>query len=346
MWKAKAPSPMHALHMGFGIGAVMAPLIANNFLAVLKFYDDGNLPLNTTNNSTTPYTVDIGGQIERFSIQEESRVEYAYITIGLVSAFISLPVFIYPFIKCFSKRIKHGYIDIEKGKPLTFKTFTAMINPSTYTQGSTKFGIFAIVIILLFFTNLVGAEQLFGNFIRTYSVDQLHFPRNEASYLDTVFWASFTLGRFTGSLLSHWLSIRTLVIVDVTLNLCSITLLDIFSTDNKAMLWAFTAITGFMIAPIFPAFISFLDTHIEVGGVVLTLIVFATGFGHMLYIWITGVLYQNYGPRTLLYAMQASAVFVFSIAVIFTLVTRKRKDRFTNEYSHLSEPNEETTFSD
>jgi FHS family Na+ dependent glucose MFS transporter 1 len=314
---------MHAAHMGFGIGALAAPLIANPFLAVLEF---------THTNATTAGNESIPNSAS-YVIIEETRVQTAYVAIGLVSLALSLPFFVYPFVKCFiiKDKDRNQYVSFDTNKcskKTKLKTLIDTINPAVYAGGSFKFGTFVFIVIGLYFFNMVGGEQLFGNFIRTFSVDELRFTRDEASYLDTVYWGSFTVGRFTGAMLSHHVHIKTLFLIDVILNLTAVTFLNIFSTKNKSLLWTFTAIVGFFIAPLFPAGISYANTHIEVGGVVLTLIVFMTGLGYMFYIWIEGIFYQNYGPRTALYAMQVSAILVFVITVVFIAFTYKRKERF------------------
>ena len=338
IWKEKSPSPMHAAHMGFGIGAVAAPLIANPFLAVLDF---------TQNNTTTE------GNKNSYVIIEETRVQKAYVAIGLVSLTLSLPFFIYPFIKCFLLKDRNHYVSFdtsEQSRNIQPRKFLDIINPAKYAGGSFKFGIFVFIVVGLYFFNIVGGEQLFGNFVRTFSVDQLHFPRDEASYLDTVYWGSFTLGRFLGAVLSHHVNIKYLFLADAILNLSAVTLLNIFSAKSKSLLWTFTAVVGFFISPMFPAGISYANTQIEVGGAVLTLIVFMTGLGDMFYIWIEGILYHHYGPRTALYSMQVSAALVFVIVLVFLAFTYKRKERFNvigntelevrnedNQYSQLDQ---------
>ncbi|KAL4233504.1 ribosome-binding protein [Mactra antiquata] len=320
LWKDKAPSPMHATHMGFGIGALIAPLIANPFLAVLD-YSDSTQTLNGTTSS-------------HVRILQESRVQLAYVTIGAVSAILSLPVLIYPILMCCVKRLRDGYRRLKPEEARTskrsFREFLSILNPATYANGSLKFGLFVFAMIVLYFVNLVGGEQLFGNFIRTYSVDEMHFPRDEASYLDTIYWGSYTVGRFLGSILSHFIHIKILIVIDAILYLISVTSLNIFSAkfNSKTVLWAFTAGVGFLVAPLFPAGISFTNTQIEVGGVVLTLVMFSSGLSHLLYVWIAGSLYDHYGPQTILYTVQTASVLVFIIVVIFVLVTHRRTDRF------------------
>lgn len=343
MWKEGTPAPMHALHMGFGIGALLAPLIANPFLAILQFADDNT---NATHNTA--------GQSDcnddSFIILKESRVHWAYVAIGLLSAVISLPFFIYPVIKCYSKRQLLQYYNMDEEKPTNtlsnIQKFLTMLNPATSARGSWKFGLFVYITIFLYFINLVGGEQLFGNFVRTFSVDELKFSRDEASYLDTVYWGSFTMGRFTGSIVSHFIAISKLLVLDVSLNLVAVTCLVFFVSDSKSCLWAFTAVVGFLIAPIYPAGVAYTNTQLEIGGVVLIIVVFATGFGSMFYIWVTGVLYQTYGPKTILFSIQTSAVLVFLIALMFVYGTFCRGRRLgipTHEELVVHKPMEDSS---
>ncbi|KAH3729322.1 sodium-dependent glucose transporter 1B-like isoform X1 [Dreissena polymorpha] len=327
LWRDESASPMHAMHMGFGIGALLAPIIINPFLAVLEY--------GSVNASSNDVTLPGGRD---FIVIKESRVNLAFVTIGLCSATLALPVFLYPFVKCF-RRYKNKYNNMDEPEESTValaqngivKRLLVILNPATYANGNFKLGLTVFVFIIVLYINLVGGEQLFGNFVRTFSVDELRFARNEASYLDTVYWGSFTIGRLTGSVLAHFISMRKLFLIDLFMNLLAVTFADIFAARGKNFLWAFTAIVGFFIAPLFPAGIAYINTHIEVGGMVLTLVVFATGFGQLLYVWIEGLLYEAYGPRTILYAMQFSAIFLCLISVIFVAISWTRKRFAINE---------------
>ena len=322
---------MHAIHMGFGIGALFAPIVANPFLAVLQFSTDNT---TTTGGSlSTPASVRYGS--ETYYILRESRVHLAYVTIGVITFVLSLPFFVYPVYKCVTNYdAKHEYYDVDGNagrQEITPKTWKHLINPASYAAGSLKYGLFVFIWTILYFINLVGGEQLFGNFIRTFSVDQLKFARDEASYLDTVFWGSFTIGRFLGSLLSHCIKIETLFPLDIIINLIAVTLLDIFSTDSHLALWAFTIVVGLSIAPLYPAAMSYINTQIQVGGIVLIVTTFATGAGDFLYVWLAGHLYDTYGPRTVLYAIQVSATLVFILAVILRICGHFHGSRFETE---------------
>lgn len=81
MWNKKAATPLHALHFGFGIGAILAPFIARPFISQHSYYEEtGNFTnrdtsgtihvTNSTENTTSvdsyspyiyvPYTISCG----------------------------------------------------------------------------------------------------------------------------------------------------------------------------------------------------------------------------------------------------------------------------------------------
>lgn len=328
MWKDEAPVPMHALHTGFGIGALAAPLIANPFLAVVDF-DVPTTLLNSTNGTTN---ISISPTLNSYSVVKPSRVQIACLTLGIIITVFSVPFFIYPFVKCCRREKEESYANIDSensaGDDKKLRCID-IINPATYAEGSFKYGLFMFILSGFYFYNVFGSGQLFGNFIRTFSVDELQFKRNEASYLDTVYWGLFTLGRVVGALLSNFMSIRTLFAMDIIFYVLFATLATVFAAETKGSLWAFSALIGFFIGPLHPAGVSFINTQIEVGGAVLSLILFASGLGQLSFVWIEGILYDRYGPRTVLYALQGSAVFIAVIMFIFVIVSSRRVDRFT-----------------
>ncbi|KAK3577972.1 hypothetical protein CHS0354_008915 [Potamilus streckersoni] len=319
LWEEHAASPMHALHMGFGIGALLVPIMVNPFLAKFVEYNTTD-KVNSSNFQNHDSVI----------ILEKSQVHVAYLIVSTVTFCIGLPFFIYQYLHIRQRRQnQYSRLDISvsrrKIKPRTFKE---MINPGSYAGGSVCYGTLMLILLFIFYFNLVGAEQLFGNFVRSFSVDELKFDKDSASYLNMLFWASFAFGRFVGSIASKYISQRTLFAVEATLNLISVTLLDIFSTRSMTLLWFFTATNGLFIAPLYPAGISYGNIQIEITGIWVMMIIFGGGFGDMTYTWTSGHVYSLFGPRSLLYVLQFSAICIFIIAMVIVSVGSSRKSRF------------------
>ena len=324
-------APMYAMHMGFGIGALIAPLVADPFLAVLEFNDTTNSSIYhnyTIGTSSSPLSSSTSTAFfeSGYVVVKDSRVHLAFLAFGVIITLLSLPFILYP---CFHLRFfRHENQDGYSNLDSTNRRWLEIINPAKYADGSFKYGLFVFVILILYFANTFGSVQMFGSFLRTFSVDELKFSRDDASYLGMVYWGAFTVARLIGALVSPCIEIQTLFIADISLYLTVAILANVFAAGQQKTLWVFSVIVGFFQGPLHPTGISYANTQIEVGGAVLSLTLFASGFGQMLYVWIEGALYETYGTRTLLNVIQGSAMLIFIVSIIFVIVGYRRRDRF------------------
>ncbi|KAK3577971.1 hypothetical protein CHS0354_008914 [Potamilus streckersoni] len=324
MWEEKAAPPLHAIHMGFGVGALLAPLLANPFLAVVA--DDQK-------NGTSAGNITFGNATEHYL--KETAVQYPFVIIAFLIIGSGIPFFVY---QCFhiKKHKTYSHINSEERRKPSLKE---MINPATYADGSLFYGCVMFSLLFVYYFMTVGGEQMFGNFVRSFAVDNLHFSRDHASYLDTTFWACFTVGRFIGIVSSKFLSLRFLLITEVTLNFISVTTMDILATRGQSYLWGFTIAQGLIAAPLYPIGMSFGNTLVKISGVCLTLIEVAGSLGDFTFLWLTGKYYNLYGPHAILYGYQASSILVLIVGIFFLIVSCLRKDRFSrSEFASVELP--------
>ena len=358
MWKERSASPTHALHMGFGIGAVLIPLIANPFLMVVQPLDSNHTDsstIMTTSNSSSVVTVmastpapprflplkadnspsnttfdghffstNITSARNDYQVISDSNVHYVFILVACLSFLSCLPFILYQSLN--SEKCNPVFRQITDNEIKNTKKirFLDMLNPASYTGGSMAFGITMFTLIFVYFTGTVGGEQLFGTFIRTFSVDLLQFSKDSASYLLMVYWLSFTLSRFLGSILSHLIHIKHLIVVQAIFNTASVTALN-FLRKTSTNLWVFTCIQGVLYAPLYPMGISFANTVMDVRGFCLTVVSLAASLGDFGYIWIAGKLYDQFGPNGIMYTMQASGITILIAVCGFRLASWGRK---------------------
>ncbi|KAL3883298.1 hypothetical protein ACJMK2_029580 [Sinanodonta woodiana] len=324
MWEEKAAPPLHAIHMGFGVGAILAPLVANPFLAV---------PADDQMNGSSAGNTSFGNTTKHYL--KESAVQYPFVIIAFLIIGSGIPFFVY---QCLHIKERKAYSPInseERRKP----SLKEMINPATYADGSLFYGCVMFCLLFVYYFMTVGGEQMFGNFVRSFAVDNLHFSRNHASYLDTAFWACFTVGRFIGIVSSKFFSLRFLLITEVALNFISVTAMDISATKGPSYLWGFTIAQGLIAAPLYPIGMSFGNTLVKISGVCLTLIEVAGSLGDFTFIWLAGKYYDSYGPQAILYGYQASSILVLIVGICFLIVSCLRKDRFSRtEFSPCELP--------
>ena len=345
IWQEKSAGPLHLLHMGYGIGSFIISLYTNPFLAVER--DNGTTSqLNSSIvNSTHPNPTDdsVTTMLNNATIlyERESRIEYPYgISAGLV-VLLSVAFFLF---QIRETRIASGHKnnetksnsiamnDLEKTKTETLqpkpRSFKAMINPATCTGGYFYYGIQIFFFMILYFANVVGGERLVAGFLRTYAVDQLNFSRDSASYINTAFWVSFTLGRLCFFGLAKILSIRIIIMIETTAVTIIAILMNLFATTYPLAYWLLLQPLGFFLSPLWPSGIGWSDFHVELTGVAMGLILLGGSLGGTCHLRIIGYLYEHVGPRTFLYQIQVYALITLVLASCLNFLGYRHGSRF------------------
>ena len=312
LWGQNTSVMLQLLHVGYGVGALLVPIIVNPFLAVIKYKDEqGN------------------HQSETFEVVEESRVHYAFVGVGVGSFLLALAFYYFQY------RGTGDYKQVptdEDANPKNSQSLPLrdMLNPATYADGSFGFGIYMFVVLFVFYFNMTGSEEVFGHFVRSFSVDSFKFSKTQASYLNMVYWLSLTIARLFMSVISHYIPIRRLFKMQVFLHLVSTTMLNIYASRSAASLWMCTILQGVAISPLYPSGIAYGNTQMNITGVCLMVIVFAGSSGDLAYIWVAGKLYDTYGPSAILFALWFTGFVLMLCVVLFRFVERSEKDRKAN----------------
>ncbi|XP_033724858.1 sodium-dependent glucose transporter 1A-like [Pecten maximus] len=353
MWLDKASSPMHALHLGFGIGSFIVPEIANPFLAVpapTLSTSGVNVTTNITYtiyNSSTPSTASTSSTSKPPSTTVEyvkgSRIEWAYLIVSIITAALS---FVFYFYQYSTRRAKTNYSnEVDKNTShkrienqesnkepkscvSTFNSFVKIASPGSCTGGRKLYGVVIFTFLFLYFFTAVGGERIYGKFLRTYAIDELNFDSDDATLLNTAFWISFSCGRFSGFVTARWIPIRALMIIEACGCLVSAVLLNIFAYNDSTLLWVFSMPMGFFIAPLFPTGIAWGDFHVEMTGMAITFCLLGGALGGMSYMWIIGYLYDNYGYRTFLYLTGGFGACIVIFAFILLFIGCGQANRF------------------
>ena len=302
--KEQAPAMLQFLHLGYGVGALLVPLFANPFLAVLEY------PSEETENSH-----------EAFRVIKESRVHVAFIAIGLFVFLLSL-LFYY---------FQYGYKGLKEYDTLPHSldtspsSFWKMINPATYANGSLWFGSSMFVLLFFHYFNLVGGEKVIAQFVRSFSVDVFKFSKTDASFLNVSFWLSVIASKLIMIVASSYIHIQQLFKIQILLNLISTSIFKMYAAQSSSLLRFCTLLQGFIVSPLYPSGIAYSNTLLDVKGVCLMVIVFGTGIGDMVYVWLAGYMYDSYGPKSILNAVQMAGVILFICMICFKLLERHKR---------------------
>eukprot|EP01051_Picozoa_sp_SAG22_P012082 SAG22_NODE_1226_length_5115_cov_1.930024_1_plen_507_part_00 len=175
---------------------------------------------------------------------------------------------------------------------------------------------------LLIFALYVGAEIGYGGYVFSYAVAScgLRFDESDAAYLTAVYWGFFTAGRVLAIPLSVVASPRTLTAIDVAG--CLVSALAMYSwPDSPAVLWVGTAAFGLSLASVFPSTFTMLERMLPLDGAAASVIMVGSAGGEMLMPLLIGTLFDrpDYGGPDSFPAVVA-AVGVFGAGVFLVLL--------------------------
>ncbi|XP_061189695.1 sodium-dependent glucose transporter 1A-like [Saccostrea echinata] len=331
IWREKASSPLFILHFGFGIGSFIVPQIANPFLAVPKTTASQNTSNISTPNISTVLPVSTKAFINDSLITEylqESRIEWAYLIVAIITIGLSAVFYYYQFCGKWSRNTKVNYSKKNSYIPPTIRE---IFDPATCANGNRLFGVHILGLLFLFFFNAVGGERVYGKFIRSFAIDYSKFDGDEASLINSSFWISFAIGRFAGFIAARWIPIRIILLIEGTGALVSAILLNVFADDSSVMLWILTQPMAFFIAPCFPSGVGWADFHVHLSGLGITFLLLGGALGGVCYMWIIGHFYENDGPLSFFYVMQAYGILMCVLVLIMHFFTWGKGHRFQNE---------------
>ncbi len=157
LWKENAGPPMNAMHFGFGVGALIAPQVARDFLSPDPTNDDEPEALaatanNSSNNSTN--SVDV-----QRPYQGRIEIPYAIVaSLAATFALILLGFYIRGPPKNFPKK---------ESSELSRGTLGKLMKPSSCANGDSFFGAVLFVLLFLYYIQAAGLEATFGELSST-----------------------------------------------------------------------------------------------------------------------------------------------------------------------------------
>jgi FHS family Na+ dependent glucose MFS transporter 1 len=336
---------MQGIHFMFGVGAFVAPILAEPFLSTnssLEYNETTTLiPDNITTTTTNPPTTTpanwtepevleasnatestfssiLSNHMQKFHllinhITKLTKVQFAYLTIAL---FLQLVSFMALVTCCLErpKRLSAQNVDMD-GQYIIKKE----------TMG---FRIQILVLLAIFFFLYVGMEVAYGGLIMIFSVKQLGWSKEEGTWLTSVFWGSFAASRGAAIFISRWCSPAVMLIADLLL--CAISMIGLLMTleSNPTMLWYCTAVLGVGMASIFPTGITWAERYLRVTGKAASVFVVGSALGEMAIPALVGFLFNSKSPKWLLYIVLAGTIASTIVYIIMQNLASNMGERY------------------
>ena len=229
---------MQALHCVFGLGTLMAPLLAEPFLS-----DQATLePPADLSNDSWAYTESTPGQRNTSvnsatMLDSGTQIKWAYLIVGIMCCFSAFLIFTSG-VFCGIGQILEG----DDGKKSSVGEAVARKeNIFRYTL---------ITLVFFFYASYCAVEIGVANYLASFAI-YLGWTKSAGAMVTSAFWASFTIGRALGIPLVRYVHINTFLIANTTVSVVALIPVMAFASVHPAVLWASMVVLGFGLSTIY-----------------------------------------------------------------------------------------------
>ncbi|MGH9937785.1 MAG: MFS transporter, partial [Blastocatellia bacterium] len=194
-----------------------------------------------------------------------------------------------------------------------------------------------IALFAIFFFLQVGAEATVMGWYFSYATER-GITAQTAAYLNSGFWAAFTLGR----LATIWMSARfnavSLIVMSLSIALL-IALSLLILAPAPFVLWFGAIGLGLAVAPVFPNMFGLAQRLLGLSGKVTGFFLVGSSAGSMFWPWLTGQFFKSQGPQVMAWVVILNLLGALAILALLTSHSA-RAEGAQREHGHAE--NDET----
>lgn len=165
-------------------------------------------------------------------------------------------------------------------------------------------------------------ETGYAQFLMTFVVEGLHWPKDRGILLTSAFWGSYTTATVVGILIIKFVKPRALLLFDISLCVSSQVILTFFFAYHDAVVWCCTVAMGIGTSTVFASVFTWTEDKIGINGKINSLIMFGMGMGEMTSPAVTGVLVETMGAVAWVYFMLATTILCFVVLSLMEILTK------------------------
>ena len=315
----------------YGIGALMAPLIAGPFMAPQTNQTD-----NISNVTKSFMTQDgqLNSKYSTFDLEPERlNMLKAYAIIGTLVFLTGIAYLIAAFVTWrYWKIDSHNSHEKPKSKDNAKSSWeNGQVEVSatevTYKEKSRccqlSFGhVFGMLLCLYSFAYCL-IEHTIGMFSVTFAVEYSEWTKGSAVFLFSIFFVVSTISRGVCALLAKWMQPKYILFIFITITVCSSVALALSSRTNPSMLWV--CICGFAVgnSPLFPVGVTYCNQYMVAGAALMGFLQLACTTAAIVSPFTLGRLYDSMGPVSFIYILLVASCLLLGIfACMHTLGCR------------------------
>ena len=338
LWEEKAAVPLHALHFGYGVGALIAPQLALPFIAQ-------HIPfINSTSNSVsqnTSFTQERGMYTQTADVtplmnitmtgasvpSRHSQIEIPYGISGSFAVILCISFSVFHMRETYMKNRKTYHNIPNSGKGLTQPAKRKW--HGCCNKDNDSLHMLYLAVMFLTFFNCNGVLNAFSKFLYIFATEgDLQMSHTMAASLNSAFWLAFTVGRGLGLVLSRWISPNIMLCAEVIVNVISGVLLFIWGDSVPLMLWINSCVFGLSMGPVIPTAFACANLYTRLNGTVVSVFFISVASGPLVSQWLTGYLFQLYGPKVHMPITLGYTIATAALLIIMCLLIRNKRKRF------------------
>lgn len=253
LWPENSSPALQVFHLAFGVGCLVAPLIAEPFLSAAGHSSLTNL---TTTTNVSEYTT------SNDTALDESRIYYAF---GIASAFhLVLVVAMVALYLIDNADVMQEVAGCKKES----------------SEEEVRFSRILLALLSAYVCVYVALECTTSQMLTAFAVkSELHLSKSVASRVAAVYFFCFASSRLAAALVTIRMSpFRMLVLSHVVLVVAAAVFVVWGATDG-AVLWACSALMGIGQAPVYAAVVAWTVAYINISNKMMSIVIITAGIG-------------------------------------------------------------------
>ncbi len=312
VWGEEGSVPVIISLIGYPIGTVFAPILAAPFLGTeyntSANFSGGGHDLPGPWNNPFDQVPELSSEFQTVG----SRIEIPFAIIGGVTFLSGLPFLLFYFARPIKKYVLWG----EKKT-----SFREVFDVKTCSHGMGGFGIIMVILTCIYWIMWGSIEASLSLFLYTYAVDtDLDFSSQEASWLTFTYRLSAVIGTAISAVATKYCPIQAIMFTLSGLLAAIMVCLVTIGKTSKVYFWVFTNLANLLYIPMYGDFVSWVSKYMVVYSILMSLYVVSYSLSMFSMSWLTGYLYEEYTPDSMLYVSLAASLGVCLIMTILQVV--------------------------
>lgn len=213
------------------------------------------------------------------------------------------------------------------GKRNCCKTETEEEEKEEKFVGNKCFLVSFVLLVFLFYVAYVTIEIGYANYLTTYVVDEMKWPKTSGATLTSVFWGSFTAGRFFGIFIVKYVKSEALLFIGCTFTIVFLLPQFFLAQIHSSIMWISVTLFGLFLSPIYASGLTFANMYVPFSGGLGAVFIGAGALGSLIGPVFIVPLYEAFGMAVFVFLVLAASGFMFLFYILALLIGRKHGKR-------------------